>query len=124
MRVCWDLNVMKEQEIAHFTSKEVHMKVYKPQWQCTLNVTEGAEQTASWKNRLAWQLRQMADRLEGGRRTLILDVDVQPSIAKDDVDRCLGKGFALSQTLMTELAQQAACEDIMRDAKAELYESD
>ena len=69
MRVCWDLNVMKEQEIAHFTSKEVHMKVYKPQWQCTLNVTEGAEQTASWKNRLAWQLRQMADRLEGGRRT-------------------------------------------------------
>ncbi|MBN8411717.1 hypothetical protein ACSEE7_15005 [Halomonas cupida] len=100
------------------------MKVYKPQWQCTLDVTEGVETTASWKHRLAWQLRHLADRLEGGKRTLTLDVDVRPGIPREDVDRCLGKGFALSQTLMTELAQHAACENIMRDAKAELYESD
>ncbi|MDR5866709.1 hypothetical protein [Halomonas koreensis] len=98
------------------------MKVYKPEWRCTLSVTEGAEDSTDWKTRMAWRLRRMADRLEGGGRTIKLDCQVSPEVAREDVDDCLGKGFAVSQRLLTELAQQAACEDVMRDAKAELFE--
>ncbi|MGQ7246608.1 hypothetical protein ACUN9Y_04640 [Halomonas sp. V046] len=98
------------------------MKVYKPEWQCTLSVTEGAERSASWKERLAWQLRDLAGRLDGSSRTLTLDLSVTPAIGHEDVNTCLGKGFAVSQSLMTQLAQQAACEDVMRDAKADLYD--
>lgn len=98
------------------------MKVYKPEWRCTLSVTEGAEASASWKTRLAWRLRRLADRLDDGGRTIKLDCHTEPRVAREDVDDCLGKGFLMAQELLTELTQQAACEDIMRDAKAELFE--
>ncbi|QFT86160.1 hypothetical protein FIU88_14435 [Halomonas sp. THAF12] len=98
------------------------MKVYKPEWRCTLSVTEGAEASASWKTRLAWRLRRLADRLDGGGRTIRLHCHTEPTVAREDIDDCLGKGFLLAQGLLTELTQQAACEDIMRDAKAELFE--
>ncbi|MDT8894736.1 hypothetical protein RSO41_08695 [Halomonas sp. I1] len=98
------------------------MKVYKPEWRCTLSVTEGAEASDNWKTRLAWRLRQLADRLDGGGRTIKLDCYTEPRISREDVDDCLGKGFIISQELLTELTQQAACEDIMRNAKAELFE--
>jgi len=87
------------------------MKVYKPEWQCTFSVNEGAEESANWKERIAWRLRGFADRLEGG-----------PQVSRDEVDTCLGKGFEVTQRLLTQLAHQQACEDVMRHAKAELYE--
>lgn len=97
------------------------MKVYKPEWRCTFSVNEGAEESASWKERVAWQLRKFADRLDGGGRTLKIDCDVTPAVSEDEINTCLGKGFAVTQSLLTQLAQQAACEDVMRDAKAELF---
>jgi len=97
------------------------MKVYKPEWQCTFNVNEGVEASAGWKARLAWQIRALADRLDGGGRTIKIDCNVTPEVSREDVDSCLGKGFALTQSLLTQLAHQAACEDVMRDAKAELF---
>ncbi|NAW33285.1 hypothetical protein [Halomonas alimentaria] len=100
------------------------MKVYKPEWRCTFSVNEGADDTAGWKQRIAWQLRDFADRLEGGGRTLKIDCDVVPAVSREDVDTCLGKGFAVTQGLLTQLAHQAACEDVMRDAKAELFEEE
>ena len=98
------------------------MKVYKPEWQCTFSVNEGGEESASWKERIAWRFREFADRLDGGGRTIKIDCRVTPDVSREDVDTCLEKGFALSQSLLTQLAQQAACEDVMRDAKAELFE--
>ncbi|WP_163558001.1 hypothetical protein [Halomonas sp. NO4] len=98
------------------------MKVYRPEWQCTFSVNEGAEEAASWKERIAWQLREFADRLEGGGRTLKIDCNVTPEVSRQEVDSCLGKGFEVAQGLLTQLAHQAACEDVMRDAKAELFE--
>jgi len=98
------------------------MKVYRPEWQCTFSVNEGAEESASWKARIAWRLRAFADRLEGGGRTLQVDCHVSPHVSRQEVDTCLGKGFEVTQSLLTQLAHQAACEDVMRDAKAELFE--
>lgn len=98
------------------------MKVYKPEWRCMLSVTEGAESSTRWLTRLAWRLRRLADRLDGGGRTIRLDCRVTPELSREDVDDCLGKGFVVAQGLLTELAQQAACEDVMRDAKAELFD--
>ncbi|MBB3190695.1 hypothetical protein [Halomonas cerina] len=98
------------------------MKVYKPEWRCTFSVNEGPEESASWKERIAWQLRGVADRLNGGGRTIKIDCNVTPEVSREEVDACLGKGFALTQSLLTQLAHQAACEDVMRDAKAELFE--
>jgi len=43
------------------------MKVYKPEWQCTFSVNEGAEESANWKERIAWRLRGFADRLAASR---------------------------------------------------------
>ena len=98
------------------------MKVYRPEWQCTFSVNEGAEETASLKERIAWSIRALADRLDGGGRTIQIDYDVSPRVSREEVDVCLGKGFEVTQSLLTQLAHQAACEDVMRDAKAELYE--
>lgn len=98
------------------------MRVYKPEWQCTFSVSDGAEESSSWKERIAWHLRSLADRLDGGGRTLKIAYDVTPVVSRDDVDTCLGKGFEVTQGLLTQLAHQAACEDVMRDAKAELYD--
>lgn len=98
------------------------MKVYRPEWQCTFSVNEGAEESANWKDRIAWRLRALADRLEGKGRTVKIDYDVSPTVSRDEVDHCLGKGFEVTQKLLTQLARQQACEDVMRHAKAELYE--
>ena len=98
------------------------MKVYKPEWQCTFSVNEGVEESANWKERIAWRIREFADKLDGGGRTIKIDCNVTPEVSREDVDTCPEKGFALSQSLLTQLAHQAACEDVMRDAKAELFE--
>ncbi|WP_043528203.1 hypothetical protein [Litchfieldella xinjiangensis] len=98
------------------------MKVYKPEWRCTFNVSEDAEESASWKARLAWRLRKFADRMDGDSRTFKLECNLTPEISQQDFSTCLGKGFEVTHSLLTQLAHQAACEDVMRDAKAELYE--
>lgn len=100
------------------------MRVYQPKWRCTFNVNEGVEESANWKTRLAWRIRELADKLDGSGRTIKIDYNVTPAVSREDVDSCLGKGFAVTQSLLTQLAQQAACEDVMRDAKSELFESD
>ncbi|MGM0702959.1 MAG: hypothetical protein ACQEUG_11245 [Pseudomonadota bacterium] len=100
------------------------MKVYKPEWRCTFSVNEGVEAAASLKERIAWRLREFADRLDGSGRTIKIDCDVTPQVSRQEVDTCLGKGFEVTQSLLTQLAHQAACEDVMRDAKAELFEED
>jgi len=100
------------------------MKVYKPEWRCTFNVNEGAEESASWKERFAWQLRKLADKLDGGGRTMKVDYNIMPEVSREDVDTSLGKGFEVAQGLLTQLAHQAACEDVMRDARAELFEEE
>ncbi|MFG6665641.1 hypothetical protein ACGK9R_00850 [Halomonas sp. HNIBRBA4712] len=98
------------------------MKVYRPEWQCTFSVNEGAVDAARWKERLAWRLRRFADRLQGSGRTVRIDCRVTPAISLAEVDTCLMKGFEVTQSLITQLAHQQACEEVMRDAKAELYE--
>jgi hypothetical protein len=105
-------------------AEEVLMKVYKPEWHCTFRVNEGVEESASWKERIAWRLRAMADKLDGGGRTIRIDYSIFPRVSRQDIDSCLGKGFEVTQSLLTQLAHQAACEDVMRDAKAELFEED
>ncbi|WP_158772666.1 hypothetical protein [Cobetia sp. L2A1] len=97
------------------------MKVYKPEWQCTLDVTEGPDSTDRWLTKFAWKLRALADRVDGGSRTMKIDCNVTPALSSDEIDTCLGKGFALSQNLMMQLANHGACEDVLRYAKAELY---
>lgn len=98
------------------------MKVYQPTWQCTFSVSDNATESASWKERVAWQLRKLADRMEGRGRSVTIDCAVSPALDRDDIDTCLGKGFELTQQLITQLAQQQACENVMRHAKAELYD--
>ncbi|TDN97301.1 hypothetical protein [Halomonas ventosae] len=98
------------------------MRNQEPEWQCTFSVNEGVEESANWKERIAWRIREFADKLDGGGRTIKIDCNVTPEVSREDVDTCLEKGFALSQSLLTQLAHQAACEDVMRDAKAELFE--
>lgn len=98
------------------------MKVYKPEWHCTFSVNEGVEESASWKERIAWRIRAFADKLDGRGRTIKIDCDVSPHVSRQDVDTCLGKGFEVTQSLLTQLAHQAACEDVMRHAKADLFE--
>ncbi|WP_346796601.1 hypothetical protein R5M92_14070 [Halomonas sp. Bachu 37] len=99
------------------------MKVYKPEWQCTFSVNEAAEESASWKERIAWRLRYMADKLDCSGRTIKIDCSVTPQVSRQDIDTCLGKGFEVTQSLLTQLAHQAACEDVMRHAKADLFEN-
>ena len=67
------------------------MKVYKPEWQCTFSVNEGAEESANWKERIAWRLREFADRLDGGR-TIKIDYNVSPQVSRDS-RYLLGKGL-------------------------------
>ncbi|WP_447555004.1 hypothetical protein [Vreelandella sp. EE22] len=98
------------------------MKVYRPEWQCTFSVNEGAVESAHWKERIAWRLRRFADRLEGPGRTVRIDCHVSPQVSRAEVDICLIKGFEVTQGLLTQLAHQQACENVMRDAKAELFE--
>ncbi|MFO7910442.1 hypothetical protein LG277_12100 [Vreelandella aquamarina] len=98
------------------------MKVFKPEWQCTFSVNEGAEESANWKEKVAWRLRGMADWLDRGGRTLKVAYNVTPAVSQDEVDTCLGKGFEVTQQLLTQLAHQQACENVMRHAKAELYD--
>ncbi len=98
------------------------MKVYKPEWQCTFTVNEGAQGKANWKERVAWYLRQLADRLDGSGRTVKIECSMTPELSRQEVDTCLVKGFEVTHNLLNQLAQQAACEDVMRDAKAELFE--
>ncbi|MDI5986481.1 hypothetical protein QLQ85_16940 [Halomonas sp. M4R5S39] len=100
------------------------MKVYKPEWQCTFSVNEGVEESASWKERIAWRIRGFADRLDGGGRTIKIDCNVSPRVSRQDIDTCLGKGFEVTQGLLLQLAHQAACEVVMRHAKAELFEEE
>lgn len=100
------------------------MKVYKPEWQCTFSVNEGVEASATWNSRIAWWIREFADRLEGGGRTIKIDCNVSPRLSRQDIDTCLEKGFEVTQGLLIQLAHQAACEDVMRDAKAELFDED
>ncbi|MGR2738099.1 hypothetical protein ACUY1T_06565 [Billgrantia sp. Q4P2] len=98
------------------------MRVYKPEWRCTFSVNEGTEETSGWRGRFAWFIRSLADKLDGSGRTIKIDYDVTPHLSREDVDTCLGKGFAVTHSLLTQLAHQAACEDVMREAKAELFE--
>ncbi|MCE8004020.1 hypothetical protein [Billgrantia ethanolica] len=98
------------------------MRVYKPEWRCTFSVNEGATETTGWRERLAWLIRHMADKLDGSGRTIKIEYDVTPAVSREEVDTCLGKGFAVTQSLLTQLAHQAACENVMREAKAELFE--
>ncbi|QJQ95123.1 MULTISPECIES: hypothetical protein [Halomonadaceae] len=100
------------------------MKVYKPEWHCTFSVNEGVEESASWQSRLAWRMRALADKLDSGGRTIKIDCNVMPQVSRQEVDTCLGKGFEVTQSLLTQLAHQAACEDVMRDARANLFEED
>ena len=100
------------------------MKVYRPEWQCTFNVNEGVEESASFKERIAWLIRAFADKLDGSGRTITIDCNVTPQVSRQDVDTCLGKGFEVTQNLLTQFAHQAACEDVMRNAKAELFEKE
>ncbi len=100
------------------------MRVYKPEWQCTFSVSEGFEGKTGWRERLAWHIRSLADKLDGNGRTIKIDYEVTPTVSREEVDTCLGKGFAVTQSLLTQLAHQAACENVMREAKAELYEED
>ncbi|WP_163649798.1 hypothetical protein [Modicisalibacter sp. 'Wilcox'] len=98
------------------------MAVYKPEWRCLFSVSDGAEESSTWKERLAWRLRAFADRLDSSGRTLKIDYNISPHVSREDIDTCLGKGFEVTQGLLTQLAHQAACEHVMRDAKAELYD--
>ena len=100
------------------------MKVYRPEWQCTFNVNDGAEESANLKERLAWFIRALADKLDGGGRTLKIGCSISPQVSRQDIDTCLGKGFEVAQGLLTQLAHQAACEDVMRHAKADLFKED
>ncbi|MBA2781021.1 hypothetical protein [Billgrantia kenyensis] len=100
------------------------MRVYKPEWRCTFSVNEGIEETGGWRERLAWLIRHLADKLDGNGRTIKIDYEVTPTVSREEVDTCLGKGFAVTQSLLTQLAHQAACENVMREAKAELFEQD
>lgn len=99
------------------------MKTYRPQWRCTLSISTNALSSAPWSDRLAWWLRSLADRLDGNTCTLAVALNVRPTLSDDDIDNCMAKGFALSQGLMTSLAQQAACEDVLREARSELFDS-
>ncbi|KAA0011938.1 hypothetical protein F0A17_11600 [Billgrantia pellis] len=100
------------------------MRVYRPEWHCTFTVNEGAGREASWRDRFAWRLRRFADRLDGKGRTVSIECHVEPEVSRQDIDTCLVKGFEVTHTLLNQLAQQAACEDVMRDAKSELFEQD
>lgn len=100
------------------------MTVYRPEWQCTFSVNDGVEESASWKERIAWRIRELADRLDGSGRTIKIDCNVTPRVSPQELDTCLEKGFEVTQSLLTQLAHQAACEDVMRHAKAELFEED
>lgn len=98
------------------------MKIYKPEWHCTFTVNEAAAASAGWHTRLAWRLRRWADRLDGKGRTLTIECNIEPAVTADEIDTCLIKGFEVTHSLLNQLAQQAACENVMRDAKAELFE--
>src|SRR5699024_2098752 len=78
--------------------------------------------TSSWRERLAWRIRRWADRLDGKGRTVTLVYDIEPAVTAEEIDSCLVKGVGLTHALLNQLARQAACEDVMRDAKAEVFE--
>lgn len=100
------------------------MKIYKPEWHCAFTVNEAAGESSSWRERLAWRMRHWADKLDGKGRTVSIECNVEPEVAPQEIDNCLVKGFEVTHSLLNQLAQQAACEDVMRDAKAELYEQE
>ena len=104
--------------------QEVLMNIDKPEWRCTLTVNEAANVTSSWRERLAWRVRRWADRLDGKGRTVTLVYDIEPAVTAEEIDSCLVKGFELTHALLNQLARQAACEDVMRNAKAEFFEPD
>ncbi|MCE8033200.1 MAG: hypothetical protein LPK20_12790 [Halomonas sp.] len=98
------------------------MKIYKPEWHCTFTVNEAAGASSSWRERLAWRIRRWADKLDHKGRTVTIECHVEPAVTAEEIDTCLVKGFEVTHSLLNQLAQQAACEDVMRDAKAELFE--
>ena len=98
------------------------MNIDKPEWRCTLTVNETANVASSWRERLAWRVRRWADRLDGKGRTVTLEYDIEPAVTPEEIDSCLVKGFELTHALLNQLARQAACEDVMRNVKAEFFE--
>lgn len=98
------------------------MKIYKPEWHCNFTVNEAPGAVSSWRERLAWRLRRWADRFDGKGRTVTIECHIEPEVTAEEIDTCLVKGFEVTHSLLNQLAQQAACEDVMRDAKAELFD--
>lgn len=73
------------------------------------------------RSRFAWWLRQLADNIDRGRSVRFYH-ETTPALPEADVSACITRGIEHTNRLLGNLAHQAACEQAMLKANAELYE--
>lgn len=72
------------------------------------------------RSRAAWWLRQLADKLDGGRSVRI-NCQTTPVLTAAEVSTCLKGGLEHANRLLGDLAHHAACELALRDNCAHLF---
>lgn len=73
------------------------------------------------RSKIAWWLRSMADKLDGGR-SLRIKCHSTPQLPASDVSACIEQGFHHANRMLTNLAHQEACEQALKEKYTELFD--
>lgn len=85
------------------------------QWKTRLIVLIAPARDATWRHRLAWAIRNLADRIDG-HKSLSIQFTSTPPLPKATVHAALVRGMAITKGLLTEEAKIAALNDGMERA--------
>ncbi|WP_043530438.1 hypothetical protein [Litchfieldella xinjiangensis] len=79
--------------------------------------------SGSWRSRLAWSLRTVADRLTG-QVTIAIEVKASQKIDEHDIATAFVKGMEVSKELLFEQCRAKEIESLMRRHQPHLYAED
>lgn len=83
------------------------------EWRHRLQAEDHYKSGAGVRARLAWWMRGLADKLDGGR-TVRLQIDTMPTLPPADVSACISRGLSHANRLLGDFTHQAACEEALK----------
>ncbi|AJY53273.1 hypothetical protein [Halomonas sp. KO116] len=91
---------------------------YTIKWKHRITAANQKLPGAGMRSTMAWLLRRMADRIDGGK-SIRYDYDTSPHIGDHQAAECIERGFQHANCLLAEMAHLQACEDaLMKQHKA------